>query len=165
MAPMTSLYTAALILGVVLLIVNLWSRRRVEEPGVSRAKAWGGDVGLPGSRAERSDDYALEGGVGGAEGEGGSPGSPVVADGGIGGAEGGDEVVERRHARATAPSPMAFVARACIFFGAMGLALMAVWPEGPRPVILGLALAIGVGESALTWLGRRRAARQAGARP
>jgi hypothetical protein len=162
---MTSLYAAALILGLVLLIVNLWSRKDGGEPGVLRPRTWGGDVGLPGTRAERSDDYAIEGGVGGAEGEGGSPGCPVTADGGIGGAEGGDEVAERRGAGVPAPSLLAFLARACFLFGAMGLALMVVWPEGPWLAVLGLALAIGAGESALTWLGRRRAVRQVDTRP
>jgi hypothetical protein len=163
---MTPLYAAALLLGVVLLIVDLWSRKGGgEDPGPVTGKPWGSDFALPGTRAERSDDYALEGGVGGAEGEGISPGQPVTGGGGIGGAEGGDDLAERPRARAPASSLLPFVARALIFFGAMGLALAAVWPKGPRIAVLGLALLIGAGESALTWLGRRRAAGAGPGRP
>jgi hypothetical protein len=156
---MTSLYLVALLIGVALLIAGLWRARKEggEEAG-RPGKPWIAEVGLPGTRAERSDEYVAGGGVGGAEGEGTAPGHPISANGGIGGAEGDDDAAGRRPPHAPAPSPLIFVARALVLFGAMGLALGAVWPEGPPLAVLALALLIGAGESALTWLGRLRAA-------
>ncbi|MGQ9591030.1 MAG: hypothetical protein ACUVYA_12125, partial [Planctomycetota bacterium] len=77
--------------GFLALLVRSLGRSSEPRPAVERrpGAALGEEFTVPGARVEPSDDFAVEGGAGGAEGEGGSPCYDDGADGGVGGAEGG----------------------------------------------------------------------------
>ena len=100
------------ILGIALLIVNAWMERP-EKPLDAAKRLPGEELGSPGPRGERSDEYVGGGGAGGAEGEQVPPSFQAPADGGIGGAEGG-EVHEEARPR---PSILAVLGGACIVIG------------------------------------------------
>lgn len=88
------------------------------------------DLTVPGARIEPSDDFAVEGGAGGAEGEGGSPGYDDGADGGVGGAEGGAYGISVRRPVATWS---AFCAAFVAGFGALGWAARGAGDALPIP--------------------------------
>ena len=100
------------ILGIALFIVNAWMERP-EKPLDAARRLPGEEIGSPGPRGERSDEYVGGGGAGGAEGEQVPPAFQASADGGIGGAEGG-EVREPGRPR---PSILSVVGGACILVG------------------------------------------------
>lgn len=88
---------------------------RASEAGPVLARGPGAPLGeeftVPGARIEPSDEFAVEGGAGGAEGEGGSPGYDDGADGGVGGAEGGPAGLRvERPLAVLGPAAAAFVA-------------------------------------------------------
>ena len=119
MGDMTTFYIAAFILGTLaFVLILLWqvaSRQGKHVPGEGYKDD---ELTVPGARIEESDEYAVEGGTGGAEGEGGSPGYQDGADGGIGGAEGGSCGVG---AGLSAPVLAAMAAAALAGFGGAGL--------------------------------------------
>ena len=112
MDAMATLYLVCLCVGTVGFIATLARKRTlpVEIPIADPGRR-GGGLTVPGARIEPSDQFAVEGGAGGAEGEGGSPGYEDGADGGIGGAEGGaDGILKKQPALAAAAFAGAFLA-------------------------------------------------------
>jgi hypothetical protein len=98
MGAMSTLYLLCFFVGTLALVVSLARRQAGEGRVVSAPPAKPDDeVTVPGARIEPSDEYSVEGGAGGAEGEGGSLGYHDGADGGVGGAEGGADGTTVRH--------------------------------------------------------------------
>lgn len=146
MASMTIVYVAALLAGACLVVTRLWLERPAEEaPAGDGTRGVPADLGLPGTRAERSDEYLAGGGVGGAEGDGSPPSYHAPADGGIGGAEGDDdEAVARRSALPVAPLALSVAARFTFAFGAVGLLFRALWRGAPQGVDLAVAGVVAI---------------------
>ena len=109
---MEILSSLLVILGIGLFIVNAWMERP-EKPLDAARRLPGEELGSPGPRGERSDEYVGGGGAGGAEGEKVPPSFQAPADGGIGGAEGGDVREEAR----PRPSILSVVGGGCIVVG------------------------------------------------
>lgn len=119
MGGMTTLYLVCLLVGTVVLVIVLMRGSAIRIQVAPRGNAPEDGMTVPGARIEPSDDFAVEGGAGGAEGEGGSPGYDDGADGGVGGAEGGPAGTAVRDPIATAS---AFFAALLAGFGAIGWA-------------------------------------------
>ena len=119
MGGMTTFHIAAFILGTLgFVLALLW--QLASRPGrhLPREGYKDDELTIPGARIDQSDEYAVEGGAGGAEGEGGSPGYQDGADGGVGGAEGGSSGAG---VGLSAPLLAAMAAAALAGFGGAGL--------------------------------------------
>jgi hypothetical protein len=125
MGAMVTLYLVCIFLGTIALVVLLarTSPIPVELRGSgfelpsARKSIDEDELTVPGARIDPSDEYAVEGGAGGAEGEGSSPGYEDGADGGVGGAEGGTDGTRLRR---SASSLAAAVAGGVLGFGGVG---------------------------------------------
>ncbi|MBI4601384.1 MAG: hypothetical protein HY721_05405 [Planctomycetes bacterium] len=150
---MTAFYLASLLAGLALVVVGAWVRG---EPAGGARGASDDELGLPGARVGRSDEYLREGGIGGAEGEGLAPGFHAAADGGVGGAEGCAEPEGRAPGRLRALELPAVA----IVLGASGLATTWLAPGLGRAGTLAVSLALsglaGAAAAAARLLGARR---------
>lgn len=136
---MTTLYLVSLAAGTAALVAMLI---RALRRAALRLPPWG--VRLPpgeeftiaGARVDPSDEYAVEGGAGGAEGDAGTVGYDDGADGGVGGAEGGAAGLRvHRPLQVLAPTLAAFFAG---FGGGGCLASSGGW-SGLRALLVAFA--------------------------
>lgn len=112
------------ILGIVLCIVNVWMEKP-ESPADAARRLPGEEIGSPGPRGERSDEYVGGGGAGGAEGEIVPPAFQAPADGGIGGAEGGEAAGEA----SGRTGPLGALGGMAIAGGTIGFLLVSFYPD------------------------------------
>jgi hypothetical protein len=160
---MVTLYLLCLFLGTVALVVLFAARgssQGVPAPQGSAPRARNPALDeevVPGARIEPSDDYAVEGGTGGAEGEGAAPEYRDGADGGVGGAEGC--AVAGRGGTGWSGT-IAFLSSALLGFGGTGYLLDAAEDRvAVTPIVVGLLLGVLGWSAARFFAGEREADR------
>ncbi len=142
---MVAVYALLLLAGIALWLAGAWTAST--EGQDARSPGGPDDLVLPGARGERSDEYVLGGGVGGAEGEGSVPALHAEADGGIGGAEGGMDAVTP--AANTSRSVCRLTVLTLVALGAIGLLFQLWGPALPHAAVLVLALLGAAGLAAI----------------
>ena len=142
MGPMMTLYIVCFCVGVVAFVIALARRRAAGGSACDLVRGPDDEVTVPGARIEPSDEYAVEGGAGGAEGEGGSPGYHDGADGGVGGAEGGADGIRIRQ-RPTWPA--AFISGGIAGFGGAGYLVTSAGAGRSTGLVLAIVAGLALG--------------------